>query len=100
MFSNCPEKHAKSLRMYLVFMLNDILVSEIGRSLLPSQQAVSQWNCSGGVSESILARSYLKFFANSKEPLNSLKFALEYLGFPDSDDVWLWHKYLCEYELK
>lgn len=81
-------------------MLNDILVSETGRSLLPSQQAVSQWRLQGGVSELIVSRAWIKFYVNSKEPLESLKFCLEFLGWPDFEDVWYVHRYLCEYELK
>lgn len=96
----CSEKCFKSLCMDLVFMLNDILISDIGKSLLPSQQAVSQWKLSGGVSELVLSRAYLKFFANAKQPLESLKFCLEFLDFPDNEDVWYWHKYLITRELK
>lgn len=100
MINNRSEKCFKLLCMDLVFMLNDILVSDIGKSLLPSQQAVSQWKCAGGVSELVLSRAYLRFFANAKQPLESLKFCLEFLDFPDSEDVWYWHKYLITRELK
>lgn len=91
---------SKKFRMDLVFMLDDTLMSETGRSLLPSQQAVSQWRLQGGVSWLILSRAWIKFYANSTEPLPTLKFCLEFLGWPDTEDVLSFHRFLSEFELK
>lgn len=95
MINYCPV-----LGLQMVFILDDILKCETGLSLLPSQQAVSKWNIQGGVSPLILSRSYLKFCANVKNPLDYLKFVLDDLGVDQSFDVMLWHKWLTRYELK
>lgn len=90
----------KSKGMQLLFALNSMAVNQSGVSLLPSQQAVSRWDLSGGVSLGVLSHAYLRYYHLVDHPLENLAFLLDRLDFDQSYDAWLWHKTFVTHGLR